>query len=181
MSVIVISYFKIWSLIHEQTVLEEKKAASKSTTLDKLQSECHRNSFEMIQSVIAETVVPPLAITISDTELSKLKEEITSKRKLKRRDLIAAQIGLMLIAIFLLAWSPYSLIALLGQFGPKNFVTPWLAMIPSVFAKSSTLYNPIVYAVKDSRFKKAFKRYVLQLPEYEIGDTTTNTSGQQHI
>lgn len=91
--------------------------------------------------------------------------------------------------VYVIAWTPYSLVSLWGQFGPENTVTPLIAMIPNVLGKSSVLYNPIVYFFKDIksvfsnckilnffsfliifyrdeiqifRFRKALKKYILQ-------------------
>lgn len=62
---------------------------------------------------------------------------------------------------FVMAWTPYSILVLVGQFGPDGFIQPWMSQIPSVFAKVSVLYNPLIYGLKDYRFKQAVKKFVI--------------------
>lgn len=96
---------------------------------------------------------------------------------IKGKDIRTAKLVMMVISLFVIAWSPYALVALLGQFGPKGAVSPWMAMIPSVFAKSSTLYNPILYAFKDSRFQRAVRKY-LCVGAADAGDRTDSITTQ---
>jgi len=59
---------------------------------------------------------------------------------------IAVMIGVMIVA-FLLAWTPYAVLALIIAFGNEaDAVTPAVAVIPALMAKSSICYNPIIYA-----------------------------------
>lgn len=51
----------------------------------------------------------------------------------------------VMIAAFLLAWTPYAVFALLSQFGDPNYVTPAMAVVPALVAKSSICYNPLIY------------------------------------
>lgn len=49
----------------------------------------------------------------------------------------------VMIILFMVAWTPYSIFALMEQFGPG--VKPSLAVLPALLAKSSICYNPIIY------------------------------------
>uniref|UniRef100_A0A4W3J8T7 Teleost multiple tissue opsin b n=1 Tax=Callorhinchus milii TaxID=7868 RepID=A0A4W3J8T7_CALMI len=50
-----------------------------------------------------------------------------------------------MIICFLLCWLPYGIVALLATFGSPGLITPTASIIPSVLAKTSTVYNPIIY------------------------------------
>ena len=50
---------------------------------------------------------------------------------------------------FLIAWTPYSIFALSEQFGDPELITPTLAVLPALIAKSSICYNPLIYVGKD--------------------------------
>ncbi|XP_067898158.1 opsin-3-like isoform X2 [Heterodontus francisci] len=50
-----------------------------------------------------------------------------------------------MVICFLLCWLPYGIVALVATFGRPGIVTPTASIIPSVLAKSSTVYNPIIY------------------------------------
>ncbi|KAF7243201.1 Pinopsin [Varanus komodoensis] len=51
----------------------------------------------------------------------------------------------VMVICFLLCWLPYGVVALIATFGKPGLVTPSASIIPSILAKSSTVYNPIIY------------------------------------
>lgn len=57
---------------------------------------------------------------------------------------------LFMIILFLMAWTPYSIFALVEQFG-SGFGDPSLAVLPALLAKSSICYNPIIYVGMNSQ------------------------------
>lgn len=66
------------------------------------------------------------------------------------------QMSIVMIIMFLVAWSPYSMVCLWASFGdPKTIPAP-MAIIAPLFAKSSTFYNPCIYVI-------ANKKWVLSL------------------
>lgn len=52
---------------------------------------------------------------------------------------------------FLLAWTPYAIFALIEQFGDPELITPALAVLPALLAKSSICYNPMIYVGMNSQ------------------------------
>nr|XP_046229249.1 opsin 8, group member b isoform X1 [Scatophagus argus] len=76
--------------------------------------------------------------------------------KLHRRLLIVA----MLISVgFIGCWAPYGLVSLWSVFQDSSTIPPEVSLLPCMFAKSSTVYNPMIYYI----FSKSFKREVKQL------------------
>ncbi|CAG9762357.1 unnamed protein product [Ceutorhynchus assimilis] len=63
----------------------------------------------------------------------------------------------MMILAFLLAWTPYSIFALLAQFGDPTLVTPSSGVVPALIAKSSICYNPIIYVGLNRQFQQSLK------------------------
>jgi hypothetical protein len=58
-----------------------------------------------------------------------------------------------MVSVFLLAWTPYATISI---YTIVNDYTPnWMLVLPTMFAKSCTLLNPIVCAFVSSKFRKA--------------------------
>lgn len=53
-------------------------------------------------------------------------------------------VGVMIVA-FIVAWTPYATLALVIQFGDASNITPGLAVMPALVAKSSICYNPVIY------------------------------------
>lgn len=53
---------------------------------------------------------------------------------------------------FLLAWTPYAVVAMWAAFGDARRVPAIAFALAAVFAKSSTLYNPMVYLLLKPNF-----------------------------
>ncbi|XP_055330708.1 melanopsin-like [Paramacrobiotus metropolitanus] len=70
-------------------------------------------------------------------------------------DIRAATTCAVIVALFCLAWTPYACVALTGTFGHADLLNPYASSVPSFFAKSSAIYNPIVYALMNERFRTA--------------------------
>ncbi|XP_047493814.1 pinopsin-like [Penaeus chinensis] len=71
------------------------------------------------------------------------------------------RVALMVVVMgltFLLAWTPYSVMALIVAFGDPTLVTPGAAVVPAIFAKSSCMYNPIIYVGLNTQFRSAWSR-----------------------
>ncbi|XP_030628797.1 visual pigment-like receptor peropsin [Chanos chanos] len=65
------------------------------------------------------------------------------------------KMSVVMILMFLLAWSPYSLVCLWASFSdPKKIPAP-MAIIAPLFAKSSTFYNPCIYVIANKKFRRA--------------------------
>ncbi|XP_066528438.1 parapinopsin-like [Hoplias malabaricus] len=63
----------------------------------------------------------------------------------------------MMVVAFLLSWMPYTCLALAVIFKPDINISPWVKMVPIYTAKSSTVYNPIIYILMN----KQFRRYII--------------------
>ncbi|XP_043855239.1 opsin-3 [Dromiciops gliroides] len=79
--------------------------------------------------------------------------------KILRYEKKVAKMCFLMIATFLFCWMPYAVICVLVANGYGSRVTPTVAIIPSLFAKSSTAYNPIIYIF----MSRKFRRCLLQL------------------
>ncbi|XP_078656740.1 opsin-3-like [Branchiostoma floridae x Branchiostoma belcheri] len=67
------------------------------------------------------------------------------------------RIGLMvvvLITCFLLCWLPYGLVALIVAFGKPQLITPTAAIVCTLMAKSSVMWNPVIYVVMNNQFRR---------------------------
>lgn len=56
-----------------------------------------------------------------------------------------AEIILMLILLFLVAWVPYAVVTLVGQFGDVELITPWVSALPGIFAKVGEFFYFIFF------------------------------------
>uniref|UniRef100_A0A8I5NWR8 Visual pigment-like receptor peropsin n=1 Tax=Papio anubis TaxID=9555 RepID=A0A8I5NWR8_PAPAN len=65
------------------------------------------------------------------------------------------KMSVIMICMFLVAWSPYSIVCLWASFGDPKKIPPPMAIIAPLFAKSSTFYNPCIYVVANKKFRRA--------------------------
>ncbi|XP_052775130.1 visual pigment-like receptor peropsin [Mya arenaria] len=70
------------------------------------------------------------------------------------------QMCLIVIVLFLVAWTPYAVVCLWSAFGDLDDVPLPLLAIPSICAKTSACYNPVVYSLVNERFQLAFRKMV---------------------
>ena len=78
---------------------------------------------------------------------------------------------LAMIAAFLISWTPYAVVSLISATGHTNMIGPLGASIPAYFAKSSCIYNLIIYVLC---FKKFRQKMFTLLPVYAKCLTSEN-------
>ncbi|KAM7400546.1 hypothetical protein PAMA_004973 [Pampus argenteus] len=59
---------------------------------------------------------------------------------------------------FFLAWSPYAVVSMWAAFGHIENIPPLAFAMPALFAKSSTIYNPIIYLMLRPNFRRVIHR-----------------------
>ncbi|XP_007883754.2 opsin-5-like [Callorhinchus milii] len=64
---------------------------------------------------------------------------------------------------FLIAWTPYAFIAMWAVFGSTESVPPLAFALAAAFAKSSTLYNPLIYLLFKPNFRKLLSKDIAKL------------------
>lgn len=67
-----------------------------------------------------------------------------------------AKVALVTISLWFMAWTPYLLINYAGLFKFNN-LTPLSTIWGAVFAKTSAVYNPIVYGISHPKYRQALK------------------------
>ncbi|XP_077567380.1 opsin 8, group member b [Stigmatopora nigra] len=77
--------------------------------------------------------------------------------KMHRRLLLMA---VLISMSFIICWSPYSMVSMWSALGPGDPVPPQLSLLPCIFAKSSTVCNPVIYYIFSQSFKSEVKRLV---------------------
>lgn len=81
-------------------------------------------------------------------------------RKICRRtELKIARTVILNVFFFCISWLPYSVIALIGQFGDQTMLSPILSVIPGILAKMSTMYNPFIYCFSHPRIKQKVRLF----------------------
>ncbi|KAM9708043.1 visual pigment-like receptor peropsin [Menidia menidia] len=65
------------------------------------------------------------------------------------------KMSIVMIIMFLVAWSPYSVVCLWASFWDPRTIPAPMAIIAPLFAKSSTFYNPCIYVIANKKFRRA--------------------------
>ena len=81
----------------------------------------------------------------------------------KKEITIVKRIVLMIMT-FCVAWLPYTIFVIYGQFGndTRLYVTPYTTSLPAMFAKSSSIYNPIIYVLTNKECKVYFTKLFMR-------------------
>jgi hypothetical protein len=65
-----------------------------------------------------------------------------------------AKIVAGLVVSWIVAWTPYSLISLLGISGHTNLLTPFSSMLPALFAKTAACVDPFIYSLNHPKIRQ---------------------------
>lgn len=140
-----------------------------SCTFDYLSTEHHTRSY-IFGLYIGGFVVPLVIIVVCyvlivkairkhvkemDKVVHSLNVDLQHKQEKASTEIKVAKIAMKIITLYILSWSPYATVALIGQFGPAEWVSPVVSEIPVMFAKACAMHNPIVYAFSHPKFREA--------------------------
>lgn len=78
----------------------------------------------------------------------------SNEDKEKSADARLAKVALVTISLWFMAWTPYLVINFTGIFR-LGTVSPLNTIWGAVFAKTSAVYNPIIYAISHPKYKAA--------------------------
>uniref|UniRef100_A0A803SRH6 G-protein coupled receptors family 1 profile domain-containing protein n=1 Tax=Anolis carolinensis TaxID=28377 RepID=A0A803SRH6_ANOCA len=109
-------------------------------------------------SVIAVNFVIPLSVmfycyyNVSKTMKYYMRNSCLENINIDWSDQVdVTKMSVVMIIMFLLAWSPYSIVCLWSSFGDPKKISPAMAIVAPLFAKSSTFYNPCIYVIANKR------------------------------
>ena len=66
-------------------------------------------------------------------------------------------IAITSVMLWVLAWTPYAVVVLIGQFGSRQLVTPLVSQLPSISAKTFTALNSVAIGLSHPHFSRAAK------------------------
>ncbi|XP_064640540.1 rhodopsin-like [Lineus longissimus] len=104
------------------------------------------------------------AVMIHEDEMARMAQKLGAKDMRqgsdRRSDIKTAKVSATLVLLYLMSWGPYSIVSLAALLGYRSFLNPYMSEIPVIFAKTSAIYNPIVYAVSHPKFRLAMSKQV---------------------
>ena len=64
----------------------------------------------------------------------------------------------VIVLMFVIAWTPYAVVTLAAQFGSNiaAYINPYTTSLPALFAKTSSIYNPLIYTLSNKEFRQFF-------------------------
>ena len=65
-----------------------------------------------------------------------------------------AKIWIMNVSLWLMAWTTFAVVSLIGTWGNTALITPLVCELPVILAKTSCAYNPIIYAISHPKYRK---------------------------
>uniref|UniRef100_A0A668ALM2 Teleost multiple tissue opsin 2a n=1 Tax=Myripristis murdjan TaxID=586833 RepID=A0A668ALM2_9TELE len=74
----------------------------------------------------------------------------------RRREFHILFMVITTVVCYLLCWMPYGVVAMMATFGRPGLITPVASVVPSILAKSSTVFNPIIYILMNKQFYRCF-------------------------
>lgn len=102
---------------------------------------------------------------------------ITTSKQLVNHDnwmieIKLAKLALNNVLVWLLAWTPYAVVCLIGSFGNTALVTPLVSQLPSFFAKFASAFNPLTTSLAHPKVRNAISDMFpsLGLAKYTIED-----------
>ncbi len=85
---------------------------------------------------------------------------------------------LIMVISFCIAWLPYSIVLLYAQFSHNiQYLNAYSTSLPAVFAKTSCIYNPIIYVLTNVECKRFFTRSFLK----KLNQNTLNNNNQIRV
>ncbi|XP_077370448.1 opsin-3-like isoform X2 [Festucalex cinctus] len=83
-------------------------------------------------------------------------KQVGGIRRTRRRELRILFMVVITVVCFLLCWMPYGVVAMMATFGQPGLVSPAASVVPSILAKSSTVFNPVIYIMMNKKFLRCF-------------------------
>uniref|UniRef100_A0A673CCB2 Parietopsin n=1 Tax=Sphaeramia orbicularis TaxID=375764 RepID=A0A673CCB2_9TELE len=95
--------------------------------------------------------------------------ELQGGRSSKKENDHAITMVLAMIIAFFVCWLPYTALSVVVVVDPELYIPPLLATMPMYFAKTSPVYNPIIYSYPTSSVS-------ITMPSFSIGSLLASSS-----
>jgi hypothetical protein len=106
-------------------------------------------------------------IMTSDGTTTFSKSTVTFRKRRRQTDVRTALIILSLAILCFTAWTPYTIVSLIGQFGPVDEdgelkLSPMVTSIPAFLAKTAIVFDPLVYGFSSPQFRNSVRQILRQ-------------------
>ncbi|XP_073347599.1 opsin 7, group member a [Pagrus major] len=87
-----------------------------------------------------------------------MEQHISRQTHMSSIQIIIVKLSVAVCIGFFAAWSPYAVVSMWASFGQIENIPPLAFAMPAMFAKSSTIYNPIIYLMLRPNFRRVMCR-----------------------
>ncbi|XP_060062526.1 rhodopsin-like [Ylistrum balloti] len=106
-------------------------------------------------AVMSYVYISILVLIKKQRSISQKYKGFQHHQRASRRDVKVMKTIFLLVSAFLLSWIPYSVFAMTSILGYADDVHPFVGTLPSLFAKASIIWNPLIYVCRNRTFKRA--------------------------
>ncbi|XP_041932794.1 opsin-5-like [Alosa sapidissima] len=132
---------------------------------------CEAGGLSFIFSSFATTLIIPAVVIVTcytciAVRLHLQYKSMESRRRMSRRLRVVRRVVLIAVLMsagFLTAWLPYATVSFWLIFNPTSTLHPVISLLPSLFAKSSAAYNPIIISIMCLRFRSDVKQLLADI------------------
>ncbi|OPJ83407.1 opsin-5 [Patagioenas fasciata monilis] len=98
-----------------------------------------------------------ILVTVKESRKA-VEQHVSGSTRMSNAQTITVKLSVAVCIGFFAAWSPYAIIAMWVAFGSIDKIPPLAFAVPAVFAKSSTLYNPVIYLLLKPNFRNIISK-----------------------
>ncbi|XP_004717619.1 medium-wave-sensitive opsin 1 [Echinops telfairi] len=110
-----------------------------------------------------------LQVWLAIRAVAKQQKESESTQKAEKE---VTRMVMVMIFAYCLCWGPYTIFACFAAAHPGYSFHPLMAALPAYFAKSATIYNPVIYVFMNRQFRNC----ILQLFGKKVDDSSELSS-----
>ncbi|KYO42267.1 opsin-VA [Alligator mississippiensis] len=129
-------------------------------------------------------IIPLLVILGSYGKLvRKLRKVSVTQGRLgttRRPERQVTRMVVIMILAYLVCWSPYAAFSILVTACPSMELNPCLAAMPAFFAKTATVYNPIIYVFMNKQFRRCLIQ-MFKCSDIEITESNLNPTSERGV
>ena len=101
--------------------------------------------------------------------------DFARNRRLAQQKKLSQMITAIILA-FLLSWSPYCVVSLISNFKGSHVISPELSLVPELMAKSSVIYNPIIFNCVSTKIRSSLLRIITSCSNCKLGLSSRSES-----
>ena len=74
-----------------------------------------------------------------------------------KAEIRAAKVAIVNVTMWIVSWTPFTALTMVGTWYDSSYVTALMSEVPIVCAKTSAVFNPIIYALSHPKFRDCLK------------------------